>query len=135
MTNSSKTDRSDIPSLPPLQARLCALAESASGFAASEITGLSAVTVRQAAEALVAAGHIVSHRVAPRRIRYFATLAQAQAYSRHRTPATRVGVAGGPRVRATWHPDEPAIITSRTKITVAPRLPRSVYRTNTYLQF
>ena len=135
MTNSSNTPSNDTTSFTPIQARLMAIADAKAGFAASEITGLAAAQVRQAAEALAAAGHVVRHRVAPRRIRYFATLAQAEAYTKSHVPAGRIGIAGGPRARASWRADEPGIITSRTKITVAPPLPRAVYRTNTYLQF
>ena len=137
MTNSlqSTPTHPDTTTLSPLQTRLTTLAANAGGFSASEITGLSAAQVRQAAEALVASGHIVRHRVAARRIRYFGTLAQAEAFTKNRVRSVRVGVSGGPRSRASWRADEPGIITPRTKITIAPRLPRSVFRTNTYPQF
>ena len=43
--------------------------------------------------------------------------------------------AAGPRFKAGWSADEPAIITSRTKIYRAPPLPRDVFRTNSYAKF
>lgn len=118
-----------------LHTKLVSLTENAAGFSASEITGYSPAQVRRAAEALVAAERIVRYRVGPRRIRYFGTLEQARAFSPERTAAVHVGLAGGPRMRANWKEGEPAIITSKTKITIAPRLAPDVYRTNTYLQF
>ncbi len=50
-------------------------------------------------------------------------------------PATRRLAVIGPRSRASWAPEQPGVITSRTKITVAPPLPRRTFRTNTYTQF
>jgi hypothetical protein len=36
------------------------------------------------------------------------------------------------RSKARWSPDEPGIITAKTRITKAPPLPRDVLRTNTF---
>ena len=135
MINTPNQTQSEPNLQSALHTKLVSLAALPPGFSASEITGFSPAQVRAAAEALVAAGRIVRYRVAPRRIRYFATVEQARAFSPARTAAARVGLAGGPRMRATWSADTPAIITPRTKITIAPKLPRNVFRTNTYAQF
>lgn len=135
MTNSTNHTQAEPNLQSALHNKLVSLTEHAAGFSASEITGYSPAQVRRAAEALVAAERIVRYQVGPRRIRYFGSLDQARAFSPARTAAIHVGLAGGPRMRAGWKADEPAIITSRTKITIAPKLPRTVYRTNTYLQF
>ncbi len=108
------------------------MAENSTGFSASELTGYSPEAVRRAAEALVAAGRLVRSKVSPRRVRYFANAQLAQSYSA--APPVRA-MAAGTRFKAAWRADEPGVITSRTKIIVAPTPPRGVYRTNTYLQF
>ena len=135
MTNSTNQSKTAPNLQSALHTKLVSLTENAAGFSASEITGYSPAQVRRAAEALVAAERIVRYRVGPRRIRYFGNLEQARAFTPARTASIRIGLAGGPRLRANWKEGEPAIITSKTKITIAPRLPRNVYRTNTYLQF
>lgn len=71
----------------------------------------------------------------PRRVRYFADETLAQAYQPGQMRAAAPVLSGGPRAKARWSPDEPAVITSRTRITIAPPLPRNVYRTNSYPQF
>lgn len=114
---------------------LLSLADTAAGFSASEVTGFSPEQVRRAAEALTKAGRIVRAKVSPRRVRYFANQRLADAYTASKAHTARPSVAGGSRSKATWRPDEPGLITPRTKIYVAPPLPQRVYRTNTYLQF
>jgi hypothetical protein len=118
-----------------LHLRLIELSAEAAGFSASEITGYGPEKVRTAAEALVKAGKLVRHKVSPRRVRYFVNETLARAYQAK--PARHVGnaVTGGPRFKAAWSVDEPAIITPRTKIYIAPPLPRDVFRTATYPQF
>ncbi len=111
------------------------LAGNAAGFSASEVTGFSPEQVRRAAEAMVKAGRLVRSKVSPRRVRYFTSEKLAQAYKNGLAPATRRLAVIGPRSRAGWAPDQPAVITSRTKITVAPPLPRRTLRTNTFTQF
>lgn len=111
------------------------LAHTPAGFSASEVTGFSPEQVRRAAEAMVKADRIVRSKVSARRIRYFADEKLALAYKNGIAPATRRLAVIGPRSRATWRADEPALITSRTKITVAPPLPRRTLRTNTFTQF
>jgi hypothetical protein len=117
--------------------KLIELSSSPAGFAASEVSGHSPEQVRRAAEALAKAGHIVRFNVSARRIRYYATLSLAQDYVCGKGAATprtqRPG--GGPRAKAAWNPDAPMRITARTKIYVAPPLPRNVFRTYTYPQF
>lgn len=118
-----------------LHTRLVSLAAEAAGFSASEITGHSPAQVRTAAEALVKDGQIVRSLVSPRRVRYFINDDLVRNYkvkpSRSRTNA----MTGGPRFKAGWSADEPAVITAKTKIYRAPPLPRDVYRTATYPQF
>jgi hypothetical protein len=110
------------------------LANTAAGFSASEVTGFSPEQVRRAAEAMVKAGRLVRSKVSARRVRYFSNEKLAQTYKNGLAPAiSRLAI--GPRSRASWAPDQPAVITARTKITVAPPLPRRTLRTNTYTQF
>jgi hypothetical protein len=114
---------------------LITISKTAAGFSASEVTGYSPEQVRRAAEALVGAGTIVRFKVTPRRVRYFANEKLAQAYVSGQAPAVRRLAAIGPRSKAQWRPEDPGVITSRTKITIAPPLPKRTYRTNTYTQF
>lgn len=118
-----------------LHSQLLTLSQTKAGFSASEITGYSPEQVRRAAEALVADQQMVRHKVSARRVRYFASADMAKKYSIGQVSTQLASRAGGPRFKATWRSDEPAIITSRTKITVAPPLPRGVFRTNTFQQF
>ncbi len=118
-----------------LHTKLISLAESSSGFSASEVTGYSPEQVRRAAEALVKANRIVRSAVSPRRIRYFADDKLVRAYMAGRAKPARSLTTIGPRSKAPWRVDEPGLITARTKIYIAPPLPKNVYRTNTYSHF
>ena len=118
-----------------LHTTLVSLSDSAGGFSASEVTGYSPEQVRRAANALAADGQILRTKVSTRSVRYFANDKLAKAYIAGTAKAARPRSAGGPRSKAPWRPEDPAVITPRTKIYVAPPLPRRVYRTNTYLQF
>ena len=111
------------------------MSEAASGFSASDVTGYSPEQVRRAAEALVRAGRVVRSAVSPRRIRYFANERLAIACITGRNQQARTFKGASNRSKAPWSVDEPAIITSRTKIFKAPPLPRDVFRTNTFSQF
>jgi hypothetical protein len=114
---------------------LISLTEQAAGFAASEVTGYSAAQVRKAAEGMAETGLMLRWNVSPRRVRYFANEDQAKNYKPTPVAGRVAGPSSGPRMKAGWAADEPAIITSQTKITIAPRLPSNVYRSNTYLKF
>jgi hypothetical protein len=118
-----------------LQTTLLSLSETAAGFSASEVTGYSPELVRRTANALVAADRMIRAKVGARAVRYFADDALAKTYIAGNVAAARPKAAGGPRSKAPWSADEPGVITSRTKIYIAPPLPRRVFRTNTYLQF
>lgn len=118
-----------------LHARLISLTEEPAGFAASEVTGYSAAQVRKAAEAMAEAGLLMRWNVSPRRVRYFSNEEQALAFKPAPVTGRVAGPNGGTRMKAGWSADEPGIITPQTKITIAPRLPRNVYRSNTYLKF
>lgn len=118
-----------------LHTTLESLAATASGFSASEVTGYSPEQVRRAAEALVAAGRITRTKVSSRRVRYFRDDALGRAYMAHRPSSAPQRMVAGSRAKAGWSADEPAIITSRTKITKAAPPPSGVFRTNTYLHF
>ena len=111
------------------------LADTSAGFSASEVTGFSPEQVRRAAEAMVKEQRLVRHKVSPRRVRYFKNDKLAQAYGNGLASVVTRRAVSGPRSRAAWAPDEPGVITARTKITVAPPLPRRTLRTNTYTQF
>ena len=111
------------------------LSATAAGFSASDVTGYAPEQVRRAAEVLVKAGKIVRAKVSARRVRYFANDKLAGAYIGGGIPHGRARAVLGPRSKATWSVDEPGLITSRTKIHIAPPLPRQVFRTNTYQQF
>ena len=78
---------------------------------------------------------IVRCKVSPRRVRYFKTDELARAFLAGKASAVRARPAGGPRVKAPWKPEDPGLITPKTKIYIAPPLPRRVLKTNTYLQF
>ena len=65
----------------------------------------------------------------------FKTDEQARVFMTGKAAAERPRLAGGPRVKAPWKPEDPGLITPNTKIYVAPPLPRRVFKTNTYLQF
>lgn len=111
-------------------------AASPAGFSASDITGYAPEHVRRAAQAMVAAGRLHRATVSPRRVRYFATAAMAEAFKAQPSPTRpQQPVAGGARAKARWSPDEPGVITAATRIIKAPPLPRDVFRTNTYAQF
>jgi hypothetical protein len=120
-----------------LHRKLTEYAEDAAGFSASEITGHTPEQVRRAAEALVKANVIVRQKLpGSRRVRYFANEDIAKRYASGQQRPTRAAHSvRGSRVKAGWSPDAPARITSRTKIYIAPPLPRNVFRSNTYLQF
>jgi len=117
------------------QTSLINLAATPAGFSASDVTGYAPEQVRRAAESLAKAGKIVRMKVSPRRVRYFANDKLANAYVAGAASGSRARPVLGARSKATWSADEPGLITSRTKIYVAPPLPRRVYRTNTYQQF
>lgn len=110
-------------------------ARNAAGFSASDITGYAPEHVRRAAQALVGAGRLQRATVSPRRVRYFATAAMAQAFTQSPSPTRPQQSLAGARTKARWSPDEPGIITAATRITKAPPLPDNVFRTNTYAQF
>ena len=118
-----------------LHTTLKTMSDSASGFSASEVTGYSPEQVRRAANALAADGQIVRTKIGTRSVRYFANEKLSRAYLAGNARTARPRPTTGPRAKAPWSADDPAIITPRTKIFVAPPLPRRVYRTNTYLQF
>ncbi len=119
-----------------LHTNLISLAQSAEGFAVSEVSGYSPEQVRRAAEALVASGEMVRAKLSARRVRYFASDKLAGAYSDNRVSTSRTTqTAGGPRSKAPWKPEDPGIITSKTKIYIAPPPPSDVFCTNTYLKF
>lgn len=117
-----------------LHIQLITLSETPAGFSASEITGYSPETVRRAAQALVQSGRLVRATVSPRRVRYFARDEQIREYVAGRARLTPRSLPTL-RSKAQWSADEPARITSRTKITVAAPLPRDVYRTNTFSRY
>lgn len=118
-----------------LQINLINLSQTAAGFSASEITGFSPEQVRRTAEALVKDGQMIRSKVSPRRVRYFANDQLAKDYASGRPVVAGPMLAGGARAKARWSASEPGLITSRTKVYVAPPLPRDVFRTNTYAQF
>jgi len=118
-----------------LHTALKSLSDSATGFSASEVTGYSPEQVRRAANALAEDGQIIRTKINSRSVRYFASDKLSRAYLAGNVSAARTRPVGGPRSKAPWSPDDPAVITPRTKIYVAPPLPRRVFRTNTYLQF
>ncbi|MDP3083961.1 MAG: hypothetical protein Q8N44_09765 [Rubrivivax sp.] len=118
-----------------LHTTLLRTSENPAGFSASEITGYSPEQVRRAAEALVAAEKLHRTKVTPRRVRYFANAALAGKYASLSASAPTRHVATSQRAKANWSPDQKAIITSRTRITVVPTPHRELFRTNTYLQF
>lgn len=115
--------------------KLIELSASPSGFGSSELTGYSPEQVRRAAEALAKAGKIVRAKVSSHRVRYFANDQLAKTYIAGQAPARAPHSAAGSRTRANWKPDAPMRITPKTKIYIAPPLPRNVYRSNTYPQF
>ena len=117
--------------------KLIELASNPSGFAASEVSGYSPEQVRRAAEGLAGAGHIVRVRVSARRIRYFSSDSLGQAYVKGKATSSTLAArqTSGLRAKAKWGPDEPIRITSKTKIYIAPPLPRNVLRTYTYPKF
>ena len=117
--------------------KLIELASNPSGFAASEVSGYSPEQVRRAAEALAGAGHIVRFRVSARRIRYFSSERLGQAYVNGKAGSATLAArrTSGLRAKANWGPDDPIRITSKTKIYIAPPLPRNVLRTYTYPKF
>ena len=118
-----------------LHDKLISLAACPTGFGVSELTGYTPEQVRRAAESLVKEGRIVRSKVSPRRIRYFQDEQVAKRFVVGRFARHSMGAARSLSAKATWKPGEPAIITSKTKIYVAPPLPRNVFRSNTYLQF
>ena len=118
-----------------LHEKLVSMAGSPSGFGVSELTGFSPEQVRRAAETLVKSGRLVRARVSPRRIRYFRDDDLARRYGAGRVAKQGAQASRNPSARAAWRAGEPAIITPKTRIYVAPPQPRDVYRTNTYPQF
>lgn len=117
--------------------KLLECAKSPAGVAASELTGYSPEQVRRAAEALTQAGQLFRLKLSTRRVRYFANEALARQHSAAQSSQAHRAAhsVSGARSKAPWSADEPAIITSATKIYRAPPLPRNVFRTNTYQQF
>lgn len=117
--------------------KLISLSKTPSGFGVSELTGYSPAHVRRAAEMLVKANVIIRFKVTPRRVRYFSTEEIARRYSSSKLSSVALAAQSTPgsRVKARWSPDAPMRITPKTKIVIAPPLPRNVFRTNTYAQF
>jgi hypothetical protein len=115
-----------------LHQRLEALAQTDAGFSVSDVTGHAPEPVRRAAQALVAAGRLVRAQLGGRRVRYFASAAQARRFVQQQPSTSPVRALAGPRAKAAWSPDEPGLITPQTRIVKAPPLPRNVLRTNTY---
>ena len=105
-------------------AQLSTLSETPAGFSASDVTGYSPEQVRRAAEAMAAAGMIVRCKVSSRRVRYFKTDELAKAFLSGKAAVVRARPAGGPRAKAPWKPEDPGLITPKTKIYIAPPLPR-----------
>lgn len=124
-----------LPVNTALHNTLITLSKSSEGFAVSEVSGFSPEQVRRSAEALVAAGQIVRAKLSARRVRYFANDKLANAYASSRPSTSAAATAGGPRSKAPWRPEDPGIITAKTKIYIAPPPPNDVFRTNTYLKF
>lgn len=118
-----------------LQTNLLSLSETPAGFSASEVTGYSPEIVRRTANALVTDGRMIRAKVGGRSLRYFANQQLIEACMAGNREAQRARPLAGPRSKARWSADEPAIITPQTKIYIAPPLPRRVLRTNTYTQF
>jgi hypothetical protein len=108
------------------------LAATPAGFSASDVTGHAPEQVRRAAQALVAAGRLHRATVGTRRVRYFATADGAQAFLKTQPSTAPSRALTSMRSKARWSADEPGIITSKTRITKAPPLPRDVLRTNTF---
>jgi len=129
--NFSKPPKQDTT----LQTSLLALSETLTGFSAGEVTGYSPEIVRRTANALANEGRMIRAKVGGRSLRYFANQQLIEDYKAGNRAAQRASPLAGPRSKARWGPDEPAIITSQTKIYIAPPLPRRVLRTNTYTQF
>lgn len=117
------------------QLKLIELSASPSGFGSSELTGYSPEQVRRTAEGLAKAGKIIRAKVSAHRVRYFANDALAKAYIAGQAPARAPHSAAGSRTKANWKSDAPMRITPKTKIIIAPLLPRNVFRSNTYPQF
>lgn len=108
------------------------LARTDAGFSASDVTGHAPEQVRRAAQAMVAVGRLHRATVGTRRVRYFATAAQAQSFQRLQPSTSPSRAIAGARSKARWSPDEPGLITPQTRIIKAKPLPRDVLRTNTY---
>lgn len=118
-----------------LHDKLINLSEESSGFSVSELTGYSPQQVRGAAESLVKAGRIVRIKVSGHRVRYFANELLGKKFAEGSVASRPSRTASGARVSARWSRDEPARITPKTKVYIAPPLPRNVYWTNTYPKF
>lgn len=118
-----------------LQTNLLSLAETPAGFSASEVTGFAPDLVRRVANAMVAEGRMVRAKVGTRAMRYFINEAKANTFREGNVSRARHRPLVGMRAKARWSVEEPGLITSRTKITIAPPLPRRVFRTSTYQMF
>jgi hypothetical protein len=119
-----------------LHQQLRTLGRAAAGFSSSDVSGFSPEHVYKVAQALVKAGELHRVRMPNRRVRYFADADQAhRAIQAENQGSARRTPTLGTRAKPLWSPDEPGLITSRTKITKAPPLPDNVYRTNTYWRF
>lgn len=118
-----------------LHGHLHSISQTPAGFAVSEVSGHSPEQVRRVAEALVRQGLVIKAQVGPRRVRYFADAAMAERYRSRSSATTASRPAAGTRMKAGWSADEPAIITSKTRIIRAPAPRTDVFRSNTYLQF
>lgn len=116
-----------------LQDNLLRLAAAHGGFATSEVDGHTSKQVGPVAEALVRAGKLHRAKISHRVIRYFASEAQASAFtSTSAAKPAKPAVSVSPRTKATWAKDAPMNITADTKITVAPPPPVGIYKTNTH---
>lgn len=111
------------------------------GLATSEVTGYSATQVRAAVWHLKNDGVLFAARLSHKVVRYFDSQKKAHAYERHhgtgsgaasQADGRKLSMAPKASQRAWWPADAPAVITSKTKITIAPPPPDWTTRSNTH---
>ena len=112
------------------------------GVAVSEISGFTAEASSMALYRLRKIGKVYAARISHRRVRYFTDATVAAAYEKaHKSGGSDAGPANhtgrmvtmnAKHQRAWWPADAEPVITSETKITIAPPPPEWSTRTNTH---
>jgi len=116
-----------------LSKTLQTLAKGASGFSAADVSGYSPGMLWNTLNAMCEAGELHKAKVSHKCVRYFGNKGLADKFMQSQRQSTAKAHAS-PRARASWPADAVPIITSDTRVTIAPTPPRALY-SNTHARY